>query len=59
MSGITLFVCFKYLTTFFFKFLSAEANDWGEVYPNLTGYGSLGMVAKSMAEIAIGAMYSW
>ncbi|TMW45250.1 hypothetical protein DOY81_009671, partial [Sarcophaga bullata] len=36
----------------------AEANDWGEVYPNLTGYGSLGMVAKGMAEIAIGAMYS-
>ncbi|TMW45699.1 hypothetical protein DOY81_009222, partial [Sarcophaga bullata] len=25
---------------------SSEANDWGEVYPNLTGYGSLGMVAK-------------
>nr|AID61276.1 ionotropic receptor [Calliphora stygia] len=38
---------------------SSEANDWGEVYPNLTGDGSLGMVVKDMAEISIGAMYSW
>ncbi|XP_005180963.1 ionotropic receptor 21a [Musca domestica] len=38
---------------------STEADDWGEVYSNLSGIGSIGMVAKGMAEITIGAMYSW
>uniref|UniRef100_A0A1I8P224 Ionotropic glutamate receptor C-terminal domain-containing protein n=1 Tax=Stomoxys calcitrans TaxID=35570 RepID=A0A1I8P224_STOCA len=38
---------------------SSEANDWGEVYANLSGDASLGMVAKGTAEISVGAMYSW
>ncbi|KAM7344265.1 ionotropic receptor 41a [Cochliomyia hominivorax] len=38
---------------------STEANDWGEVYPNLTGDGALGMIVKDMAEISVAAMYSW
>ncbi|XP_046811432.1 uncharacterized protein LOC111679581 [Lucilia cuprina] len=38
---------------------SSEATDWGEVYPNLTGDYSLGMVVNGKAEIAVGAMYSW
>ncbi|KNC26738.1 hypothetical protein FF38_11380 [Lucilia cuprina] len=37
---------------------SSEATDWGEVYPNLTGDYSLGMVVNGKAEIAVGAMYS-
>ncbi|XP_037887617.1 ionotropic receptor 21a [Glossina fuscipes] len=38
---------------------STEADDWGEVYPNISGEGSLGMVIKGAADISVGAMYSW
>uniref|UniRef100_A0A1A9W9S3 Uncharacterized protein n=1 Tax=Glossina brevipalpis TaxID=37001 RepID=A0A1A9W9S3_9MUSC len=35
----------------------AEADDWGEVYPNISGEGSLGMVIKSAADISVGAIF--
>lgn len=44
---------------FSISFTPAEATDWGEVYPNLTGDFSLGMVSKDIVDISIGAMYSW
>lgn len=37
----------------------ADADDWGTVYPNMSGSGSLGMVLNHKADICIGAMYSW
>ncbi|XP_070135128.1 uncharacterized protein Ir41a isoform X1 [Drosophila bipectinata] len=38
---------------------TSDADDWGTVYPNMSGSGSLGMVIKHKADICIGAMYSW
>ncbi|XP_032311524.2 uncharacterized protein LOC6493890 isoform X1 [Drosophila ananassae] len=38
---------------------TSDADDWGTVYPNMSGSGSLGMVLKHKADICIGAMYSW
>ncbi|XP_070069780.1 glutamate receptor ionotropic, delta-1 isoform X2 [Drosophila takahashii] len=38
---------------------TSDANDWGNVYPNMSGDGALGMVINHKADICIGAMYSW
>lgn len=38
---------------------SAEADDWGEVYPNISGRGCLGMIIKGAADISLAAMYAW
>ncbi|XP_037928518.1 uncharacterized protein LOC119662936, partial [Teleopsis dalmanni] len=34
-------------------------DDWGMLYPNMTGYGALGLISNKNAEISVGAMYSW
>ncbi|XP_033153063.1 uncharacterized protein LOC117136320 isoform X3 [Drosophila mauritiana] len=38
---------------------SSAASDWGNVYPNMSGDGALGMLINRKADICIGAMYSW
>ncbi|XP_043064147.1 uncharacterized protein LOC108089075 [Drosophila ficusphila] len=38
---------------------TSEADDWGTVYPNMSGYGALGMIVNHKVDICIGAMYSW
>uniref|UniRef100_A0A1A9ZX76 Ionotropic glutamate receptor C-terminal domain-containing protein n=1 Tax=Glossina pallidipes TaxID=7398 RepID=A0A1A9ZX76_GLOPL len=35
---------------------STEADDWGEVYPNISGRGCLGMIIKGAADISLAAM---
>ncbi|XP_030560059.1 uncharacterized protein LOC115762095 [Drosophila novamexicana] len=38
---------------------TSDAYDWGTIYPNMTGDGSLGMIIEHKVDICIGAMYSW
>ncbi|KAH8236873.1 hypothetical protein KR032_007571, partial [Drosophila birchii] len=38
---------------------TSDANDWGTIYPNISGDGALGMVINNKADVCIGAMYSW
>ncbi|ALC40675.1 Ir41a [Drosophila busckii] len=38
---------------------TSDANDWGTIYPNISGDGALGMIVNHKADISIGAMYSW
>ncbi|KAH8272608.1 hypothetical protein KR018_004057, partial [Drosophila ironensis] len=38
---------------------TTDANDWGTIYPNMSGSGALAMVINHKADICIGAMYSW
>ncbi|XP_030242073.1 uncharacterized protein LOC108654801 [Drosophila navojoa] len=38
---------------------TSDANDWGNIYPNMSGDGALGMILGHKADICIGAMYSW
>lgn len=37
----------------------ADADDWGTIYPNITGDGAMGMLLQHKVDICIGAMYSW
>ncbi|KAH8234484.1 hypothetical protein KR038_012114, partial [Drosophila bunnanda] len=38
---------------------TSDVNDWGTIYPNISGDGALGMVINNKADVCIGAMYSW
>ncbi|KAH8322625.1 hypothetical protein KR059_001522, partial [Drosophila kikkawai] len=38
---------------------TSESADWGDVYPNATGYGLVGMVLDRRNDYGIGGMYLW
>ncbi|EDW01430.1 uncharacterized protein LOC6559759 [Drosophila grimshawi] len=38
---------------------TSDADDWGNIYTNMSGDGAMGMVINHKADICIGAMYSW
>lgn len=44
---------------FLFTIYQADADDWGTMYPNMSGDGAMGMIVQHKADICIGAMYSW
>ncbi|EDX00750.2 uncharacterized protein Dyak_GE10986 [Drosophila yakuba] len=54
---IVLSFCEKFNCTI--QIDSSDADDWGKVYPNMSGDGALGMLINRKADICIGAMYSW
>lgn len=39
--------------------MTAEADDWGIAYRNMTGEAALGMIARGKAEVGMSAMYTW
>ncbi|KAH8357605.1 hypothetical protein KR200_004404, partial [Drosophila serrata] len=38
---------------------TSEPNDWGDIYPNATGYGLVGMVLDRRNDYGIGGIYLW
>ncbi|KAH8373322.1 hypothetical protein KR009_000616 [Drosophila setifemur] len=38
---------------------TSESTDWGDIYPNGTGYGLVGMVLDRRNDYGIGGMYLW
>ncbi|KAH8296661.1 hypothetical protein KR054_009479, partial [Drosophila jambulina] len=38
---------------------TSETTDWGDIYPNATGYGLVGMVLDRRNDYGIGGMYLW
>ncbi|XP_017071308.1 ionotropic receptor 21a [Drosophila eugracilis] len=38
---------------------TSETTDWGDIYPNASGYGLVGMVLNRRNDYGVGGMYLW